>query len=86
MIVIRFPDSQTECKALGYLAGRFSAKSLSSGETLVPESALAHLANEGISFTVLGPANYDVSIPFARSHSSAQTAASESKGGTGGLR
>lgn len=66
MVRIRFPDAQTQCKALGYLAGRFSCKSFSNGETLVPESALAHLAVEGISFTVLGPATYEQLIPASR--------------------
>ena len=66
MVLIRFPDAQSECKALGYLAGRFSVKSWSNGETLVPESALPHLAVEGISFTVLGPANYEQRIPAVR--------------------
>ncbi len=66
MVLIRFPDAQSQTKALGYLAGRFPAKSWSNGETMVPESALAHLAVEGISFTVLGPANYEQRIPAIR--------------------
>lgn len=57
MILIRFPDAETERRALGFLAGRFSFKSWDSGETLVPESALAHLAREGIQFQVQGPAS-----------------------------
>ncbi len=63
MIVIRFPDAQSERRGLGYLAGRFPFTSRSSGETLVPESALAHLAVEGIPFSVQGPAGYEQSIP-----------------------
>ena len=59
MIVVRFPDAETECRALGFLAGRFPGKSWASGETLVPEAALAHLAQEGIRFTVEGPATYE---------------------------
>jgi len=66
MVLIRFPDDQTQCKALGYLAGRFSAKSWSNGEMLVPESVLGNLAVEGISFTVLGPATYEYRIPTIR--------------------
>ncbi len=50
MILIRFPDPATERRALGRLAGRFSFRSWDSGETLVPESALAFLAVEGIHF------------------------------------
>ncbi len=44
----RFNDSDTETDALGFLAGRFSFRSWENGETLVPETALAALAVEGI--------------------------------------
>ena len=54
MVIIRFPDEQTEIRALGYIAGRFSGKSWSNGETMVPEYALGHLAAEGFTFTVIG--------------------------------
>ena len=50
-------------KALGYLAGRFSFKTWSTGETMVPEAALPHLAVEGIQFTVEGPATYERNVP-----------------------
>jgi hypothetical protein len=56
MIVIRFKDAETECRAIGYLVGRFAGKSYSNGETLVAEAALPHVAREGIEFTVIGPA------------------------------
>jgi hypothetical protein len=59
MIIIRFPDGDTERKALGFLATRFPGKSWANGETLVPEAALAHLAQEGIKFIVEGPATYE---------------------------
>ena len=51
---------------LGFLAGRFSFKSWSSGEMAVPETALAHLATEGIRFTVEGPAEYERLISAVR--------------------
>jgi hypothetical protein len=51
MVRIRFPDQAAKQKALGYLAGRFSFKSWATGEMLVPESALAELAVEGIAFS-----------------------------------
>ena len=50
MIVIRFPDKPTERRALGYLAGRFSFTTWQTGEVLVPETALANLAVEGLHF------------------------------------
>jgi hypothetical protein len=59
MILIRFPDSEARRKALGFLARRFSGRSWSTGEIMVPEEALPFLASEGIPFNVLGPAGYD---------------------------
>ena len=66
MIVIRFDDNETKRRALGFLAGRFSFKSWATGEMAVPEAALAHLATEGISFTVEGPATYERLISAVR--------------------
>jgi hypothetical protein len=59
MIIIRFPDAETERRALGFLASRFPGKTWATGETMVPEAALASLAREGLRFTVEGPANYE---------------------------
>ncbi len=64
MVIIRFPDAQTERRALGFLAGRFSGKSYATGETVVPEAALADLALEGIKFSVEGPATYERLAPL----------------------
>jgi hypothetical protein len=66
MIIIRFNDTESERRALGYLAGRFSFKSWASGETLVPEGALPSLAREGIPFLVQGPATYEQTIAAFR--------------------
>lgn len=71
MISIRFPDPTVERRALGYLAGRFSFRSYASGETVVPEGALAALAVQGISFSVQGPASYEQSVPPVRNAPSA---------------
>jgi hypothetical protein len=59
MVVITFPDRDTEKKALGFLLGRFSRRVLSSGEHLVPEAALEALAVQNIPFTVKGKATYE---------------------------
>ncbi len=59
-ILIRFPDQETEQRALGKLIPRFAGKSWSTGELAIPSNALTYLANEGISFTVVGP------VPEAR--------------------
>jgi hypothetical protein len=66
MIQIRFSNAETERRALGYLAGRFSFKSWASGEMIVPEAALSALALEGISFTVEGPATHEQNTPAVR--------------------
>jgi hypothetical protein len=62
-ILIRFPDQETEQRALGKLIPRFSGKSWASGETAVPAQALGFLAEQGIKFTVIGPAPYEVITP-----------------------
>ncbi|HVX84863.1 MAG TPA: hypothetical protein VH253_08615 [Phycisphaerae bacterium] len=53
MVIIRFTDDTEKRRALGWLPGRFSFKSWSGGQMLVPEGALAQLALEGIRFIVL---------------------------------
>src|SRR5438046_642399 len=63
MIIIRFHDEVAERKALGFLAGRFSFRTWSSGDVMVPENALAYLAHERIRFLVEGPATYAQLIP-----------------------
>ncbi len=64
MVIIRFPDEDTERKALGFLAGRASFKTRDDGETMVPSRALPLLANRGITFTVIGQATYEQVTPI----------------------
>jgi hypothetical protein len=52
-ILIKFPDTETEQRALGKLIPRFSGKSWASGELAVPTAALGFLAEQGIQFTVI---------------------------------
>ncbi len=66
MIRIRFLDLDSKRKALDYLAGRFSFKSWSTGQMIVPEPALSYMAREGITFVVEGPATYEQCIPSVR--------------------
>ena len=66
MIRIRFLNPDSKRKALGYLVGRFSFKSWSTGEMIVPEPALSLMAREGITFVVEGPATYEQCIPAIR--------------------
>ncbi len=59
MIIIRFPDEASKRRALGFLAGRFSFKSWSTGTMMVPAGALAALALENIPFQADGLATYE---------------------------
>lgn len=66
MILIRFQDDASKRRALGWLAGRFSFKSWSGQQMLVPEAALAPLAMEGIPFASEGPASYEQILASVR--------------------
>lgn len=60
LILVRFADEDTEKRALAKLIPRFSGKSWATGETAVPADARSFLAEQGIQFTVLGPAPYEL--------------------------
>jgi hypothetical protein len=68
-ILIRFPDKETEKLAVGKLIPRFSGKTWETGETgetgetAVPTPALGFLAEQGIKFSVIGPASYELVTP-----------------------
>jgi len=66
MVVITFPDCETEKRALGFLFGRFSGKVLKTGEHLVPEAALEALAGQDIHFMVRGKATYEQQVAAIR--------------------
>lgn len=66
MIAIRFPDRETEKRALAFLIGRFSGRVLKSGEHLVPEAALEALADQSIPFSVEGKATYEQQLAALR--------------------
>ncbi len=70
MITIRFPDRDTEKRALAFLLGRFSGRVLRSGEHLVPESALEALADQNIPFLVQGKTTYEQQLAALRNPSS----------------
>lgn len=63
-ILIKFPNPETEQRALGKLIPRFSGNSWNTGEIAVPAQALAFLAEQGIQFTVVGPAPYEYVTPL----------------------
>lgn len=66
MITITFPDKETERRGLGFLLGRFPGKVLKTGEHLVPEAALAALADQDIPFHVKGKASYEQELAALR--------------------
>ncbi len=70
MVIITFPDSETEKKALGFLMKHFSGKTLKSGEHLVPEAALEALAERNFTFTVKGKATYEHQVAALRASKS----------------
>lgn len=53
---------------MGYLAGRFSFKSWSNGEMMLPEQALPYLAKQDIHFSVEGQAKYEHYAPLRDTH------------------
>jgi len=67
MVIITFADREAEKQALGFLLGRFSGRVLKSGEHLVPEEALAALAESNIPFMVKGKATYEQQVAAIRS-------------------
>jgi hypothetical protein len=58
MVTIKFPDTETQDRAVGFLAGSFSGHVLGSGEVIVPEAAIEALVERNFTFTVLGKATY----------------------------
>jgi hypothetical protein len=66
MVTITFSDREAEKRALGFLLGRFSGRVMKSGEHLVPEEALAALAEQNIPFTVKGKATYEQQVAAIR--------------------
>jgi hypothetical protein len=64
MVIIRFPDQDTELNALGWLAGRFSCQTWDNGETMVPEAALGPLAANGFRLSVERKPTYQDYAPL----------------------
>jgi hypothetical protein len=62
MIVITFPDRDTQERALGFLLGRFPGRVLKSGEHIVPEAALAALVDQDFKFTVKGKTTHEQDV------------------------
>jgi hypothetical protein len=68
MVVIRFPDTDTQDEAVGFLGCHFSVRLERSGEVIVPEAALEALANENLPFTFVGKATHEQAVAALRGH------------------
>jgi hypothetical protein len=66
MVLIQFPDRETEVKGLALLIGQFSGKALRGGLHIVPEGALEALTAQNIPYTVKGPATYEHEVAALR--------------------
>jgi len=64
MVIITFPNRETAKRAVGFMLGRFSGRILISGECIVPEAAVAALAQRNFEFTVNGKATYEQMAPI----------------------
>jgi hypothetical protein len=69
MILIQFPDRDTEIRGLAVLMNRFSGKVLRGGLHIVPEPALEALTSAQIAYTVKGPATYEQEVAALRGDS-----------------
>ncbi len=71
VILIQFPDRETEIKGLAVLMSRFSGKVLRGSLHIVPEPALELLTAEKIPYTVKGPATYEHEVAALRGDAAA---------------
>ena len=71
MMLIEFPDRETEIKGLAVLMSRFSGKVLRGGLHIVPEPALDVLTAQKIPYTVKGPATYEQEVAALRGDAAA---------------
>jgi hypothetical protein len=71
MVLIQFPDRETEVKGLAVLISGFSGKVLRGGLHIVPEPALEALKAQNIPYTVKGPATYEHEVAALRGDAAA---------------
>jgi hypothetical protein len=81
MVIITFPDRDTQREALGFLMRRFSGTVFKTGEHIVPEAALKALEGQNLVFTVRGTVNAKQVAALRNSATTrAQRRSSRSKG------
>ena len=70
MILIEFPDRETEIQGLAILMSQFSGKVLRGGLHIVPEPALEALTAANVPYAVKGPATYEHEVAALRGDAS----------------
>jgi hypothetical protein len=71
MVLIEFPDRETEIKGLAVLMDGFSGKVLRGQLHIVPEPVLEALKAKNIPYAVKGPATYEHEVTALRGDSAA---------------
>ncbi len=71
MVLIEFPDRETEIKGLAVLMNGFSGKVLRGKLHIVPEPALEALKAQNIPYSVKGPATYEHEVAALRGDAAA---------------
>jgi hypothetical protein len=71
MVIIQFPDRETEIRGLSVLMKKFSGKVLRGGFHLVPEPALQELVAQNIPYVLKGPATYEDQMAALRGDAAA---------------
>jgi hypothetical protein len=66
MVLIQFPDRETEIKGLAVLMTGFSGRIIRGGLHIVPEPALDALTAQNIPYDVKGPATYEHEVAALR--------------------
>ena len=71
MILILFPDRETEVNGLAVLMSQFPGKVVRVGLHIVPEPALETLTAQNIPYTIKGPATYEHEVAALRGDAAA---------------
>jgi hypothetical protein len=71
MVLIQFPDRETEIKGLAVLMSGFAGKVLRGGLHIVHEPALEALKAQNIPYTVKWPATYEHEVAALRGNAAA---------------
>ena len=66
MVLVPFPNRETEIKGLAFLVGRFSGKVLRGGLHIISEEAVEALTAQNIPFEVKGNDTYEQQMAATR--------------------